>query len=226
MTAVDPKAAYDAVRLETQKLLGLRDPSLLQSMTVDAVSLLRLSLDAQTGAVLAGRAVDLSELGDALGMLGKLLPAGALQAGQLPAAMTDAEEEETERLWAAKMESLAVERMRRLSEAPDQARAELEAEIAAAMERFPPAVEAPPWGAPPSSTKPAPTEPTTGSTTPSSASASPSEPATKTPWPPPLNSPPMPTPEHLLKTNQKRPPAHYLRSQQDEMVSFWGRHFL
>jgi hypothetical protein len=200
MTA-DPRAAYEQVRDETRKLLGLGpNPSLLQDLQSDAVSLLRLALDAQTGAVLAGHPVDLGELSDALGMLARLLPANALQAGQLPndGDLTVAEEQETERLWQAKMRSLATERQRRLAEAPDQALAELQAEIVEAQKRFPPRPQRKPWGTPPQAA-PA-SEPAEQRAAPASEPAAPARPV----------------------GNAAKVPAHYLQSDEDRRVAAYS----
>jgi hypothetical protein len=72
----DPARDYEALRVQTAKLLNLdtADLSATESLQLDLASLLRLSLDALQGAALAGREIDLGKLQSCYGMLAKLLP--------------------------------------------------------------------------------------------------------------------------------------------------------
>jgi hypothetical protein len=141
--SVDPQRAYERLQRETAQMLGFgAEPSSgLKGLTVDAISLLRLEISDLAGAAVSGASVDLDRLTTALALLSRLLPEAALQAQpQL------VEEELTEREASAAMlelESLLgkyVEAKHRAwAEDPDAAREEFEAELAAAIERYPPA---------------------------------------------------------------------------------------
>jgi hypothetical protein len=77
----NPALAYERLRSETVRLLGL-DPaemSLAQDLQVDLLALLRLEVDTLSGRVLAGEAVDLNRLSVAYGMLAKILPPAELK---------------------------------------------------------------------------------------------------------------------------------------------------
>jgi hypothetical protein len=215
----DPKIAFEQMRKETGSMLGYKDadaPSLIQNLQIDCVALLRFSIDHLQAEVFAGHDVDLNKLATSLTMLRQLLPERSLQAPPPLDEFRPGEAEEIADQFNRKVDSLIVERQRRLSEDPDAARAALEDEIAEAQKRFPQPPSKPPWGAPPP-VEAAPIKQTTKQTTPSEQTA-------------PAPSPPLPPKESdsewHARINSRKPPAHYLRSQQDEQIARWGSSFL
>jgi hypothetical protein len=202
----DPKVAFEEMRKETGAMLGYKDadaPSLIQNLQIDCVALLRFSIDHLQAEVFAGHDVDLNKLSTSLGMLRQLLPERSLQAPPPLDEFQPGEAEEIAEEFNRKIASLTNERERQLAEDPAGARAALEIEIAAALEKYPQPLEKPPWGgsAPPTSAEAEPTKQTNEQTTPSKQTAPP-DPS----WPPPPNSPLQLTPEYLLKTNQNSRP--------------------
>jgi hypothetical protein len=75
----DPAAVYAKLRAEAAKLLNLDVAKLsaLESMQCDLVGVLMLEIDNQQAAQLAGRAIDISRVADAVKILRSLLPAAA-----------------------------------------------------------------------------------------------------------------------------------------------------
>jgi hypothetical protein len=155
MSDPDPAATYERLRTETAEMLRLNadSASLIEGLQVDLVALLRLEIDTLQGAVLSGDSVDLARLASALTMLRSLLPEKALVSAPPPVetrfgpdhrARLKALIEKTllggEKIVDESREALerqfrdhdAREREERLCKQPDEARAALEAEIAAA----------------------------------------------------------------------------------------------
>jgi hypothetical protein len=87
MSDPDPAVAYDRLRAETAQMFDydLANASLTQGLQIDLVSLLRLEIDSMSGAVLAGKTVDLSRLVAAHGLLKQMLPERSLVAPAPPA---------------------------------------------------------------------------------------------------------------------------------------------
>jgi hypothetical protein len=133
MTA-DPAAAtaYERLKVETAEMLGLNtdSASLMESLQVDLVSLLRLQIDDLQGKVLNGEQVDLARLSTALTMLRQLLPEKALVA---PAAGPDfsGAKEELLRMLDGRIEALE----HKMARDPASARAEFEARLQAAIQK-------------------------------------------------------------------------------------------
>jgi hypothetical protein len=143
MTDPDPAATYERLRDETAAMFNydIANLSLTQGLQIDLVSLLRLEIDTMSGAVLAGKTVDLSRLVAAHGLLQKMLPESALVAPSAAADHTDpfaGAREELRALLSQRAEAL--ERRDRRLEAelaanPAKARAEFEAKLQAAIEK-------------------------------------------------------------------------------------------
>ena len=119
----------------------LANLSLTQGLQLDLVSLLRLEIDTMSGAVLAGKTVDLARLVAAHGLLAKMLPQSALVA---PAAAADhvdefaGAREELARFFAGRGSAIAHRDRRREEEMahdPDKFRRELETKIQAAVQK-------------------------------------------------------------------------------------------
>jgi hypothetical protein len=153
---LDPAVTYERLKIETASMLNLdaASLSLVENLQLDLVSLLRLEVDTLQGQVLAGEQVDLGRLSTSLAMLRQLLPERALVA---PAPAPEARfgndarkrlrrlieqtllggeeivDESQEALERQFRDHDAREREERLFNHPDEARAALEAEIAAAQ---------------------------------------------------------------------------------------------
>jgi hypothetical protein len=82
MSDADPAKVYAKLRADAAKLLNLdaNKMSALESMQCDLVSVLMLELDMLQGAQLAGRAIDISRVSDAVKILRSLLPAATTEA--------------------------------------------------------------------------------------------------------------------------------------------------
>jgi hypothetical protein len=139
----DPKIAYERLRGETAKMLGI-DPSeslsLIQNLQIDLLALLRLSVADLQGSALAGENVDLDKLSDSLAMLQKLLPESSLMAQppseqeELTASEASAVLREMEKM----LDCYAEARRREMAENPAAAREQFEAELQAAIKQFSP----------------------------------------------------------------------------------------
>jgi hypothetical protein len=136
----DPSVAYDRLRAETAEMLKLdvANLSLVEGLQLDLVSLLRLQVDELQGAALAGEQVDLDRLSTALAMLQKLLPARALEASA-PAPESRFGPSARERLRALIEKTVLSDNYEiEMARDPVKARAEFEARLAAAIEKFGP----------------------------------------------------------------------------------------
>jgi DNA-binding SARP family transcriptional activator len=155
----DPASAYQKMRSETAKMLGL-DPSassLIQGLQIDLIALLRLSVDTLQGQVLAGEDVDLDRLADSLSMLRQLLPPELLQAQPQLVEEEPSEREASEALreLTRLLDGYSDQRRREMAADPQAARESFEVELQAAIAEFstpqltsnadaPPAAEAAP----------------------------------------------------------------------------------
>jgi hypothetical protein len=148
MSASEPyEKTYERLKAETAEMFGLdvAKLSLLDELRLDLVSLLRLEVGALHGQALTGQKVDLDRLNTAHTMLSKLLPPSTLVT-PVEHEISASEEAEIEGQWEQKINSLTRERELRLAEDPAGARAALEAEIAAALVKYPQPLPEPPWG--------------------------------------------------------------------------------
>jgi hypothetical protein len=141
---IDPKAAYQKLRAETAEMLGLSSEpstSLITSLQVDLISLLKLEVDTLQGRVFAGEDVDLDRLSTSLGMLTKLLPEQSLQAAPIAEQLTSAEEAAAQAELEKTIDCYVAQRHLEMAANPELARQEFERELQAALERFPPAAK-------------------------------------------------------------------------------------
>jgi hypothetical protein len=212
----DPKIAFEALRKETASMLGFKDtdePSLVQNLQTDCVTMLRFAIDGLQAEVFGGKDVYLNRLASSLAMLKQLLPVRSLEPPPQLDELQPGEAEEVERTWQQKIASLTAAREQEIAENPTAARQRLEDEIHDALLKYPQPEEKPPWGsAPPPPTEAATTnEQTTEQTTP--------------PQQPPPTRPETDAEWHAM-VNSKKPPAHYLRSAADEEIARRGAYFL
>jgi hypothetical protein len=82
MSDADPAKVYAKLRADAAELLNLdaNKMSALESMQCDLVSVLMLELDMLQGAQLAGRAIDIGRVSDAVKILRSLFPAATTEA--------------------------------------------------------------------------------------------------------------------------------------------------
>jgi hypothetical protein len=161
MSDSDSAATYERLKAETAGMLNLSvaSSSLLENLQIDLVSLLRLEVDTLQGQVLAGDSVDLKRLETALDMLQKLLPAQALVApAPAPARRFDGNARERLKAMIEKTVMNDDSYARNMAVDPNKARADFEAQLQEAIEKYPNAFPPPPPDAA-SADSPAPIEP-------------------------------------------------------------------
>jgi hypothetical protein len=216
----DPKTVYAELRRETASMLGFKDtdePSLVQNLQTDCVTMLRFAIDGLQAEVFGGKDVDLNRLASSLAMLRQLLPVHSLESPPQLNELQPGEAEEVEKQWQAKIASLTREHELRLAENPDEARRELEAAITAALEKHPQPPPKAPWGGNSPPPQAAPTEPA------EPVNEQPAKQAAALPPPPPRRESDS---EWHNRVNSRRPPSHYLRSAKDEEIARMGAYFL
>jgi hypothetical protein len=136
--ACHPSILYQRLQAETAQMLGFNEPTELQNLQVDLIALLRLAIDQQQSAVLAGRQdVDLQQVGALILMLQRLLPEAALRVAPIVDELSTAEDAAAQAELQKILTGYSEARRRAMADNPQAAREAFEEELRAAIEQYP-----------------------------------------------------------------------------------------